>query len=328
MPSNSQAYDAHRAPFAGILAGPTASGKSELAVEAARRHGLAIISADSMQVYRGMEIGTGVHPEHERHGVPHHLVSVAHPGQDFHAQRFVEEATAAARREWEENHRRSLVVGGTGMWIQALREGLFEGPGRDENIRLHLRQEMDRQGKEALHQRLAAIDPPMAESLSPRDHVRVLRALEVFELSGRTMTDWYREDQERRARLGPLIPLVVVRLPREELYRRIDQRVDKMIAAGWLDEARALLELGLPEHAPARKALGYRELFRVLESEWTLEHAREEIKKATRRFAKRQMTWFRGQRGVAWLDTPTVEDVEKALGFVYKSFQKEMPESG
>jgi tRNA dimethylallyltransferase len=300
-------------PIAAILAGPTASGKSALAIAIAARHGLAIISADSMQVYRGMEIGTGVPTPAERGAVPHHLLSIADPREDFHAARFVAEARAAAEREWSEHGRRSLVVGGTGMWIQALREGLFEGPGRDEGLRAALRAQLEAEGPAALHAALAVVDPAMAARLAPADHVRVLRALEVYRLTGRPLSDWHAEDARRRAALGPLLPLVVLTPPRDWLDARINARVDSMIAAGWLEEARALHQLALPPHSPARKALGYRTLFEVIEGRLSRAAAVEQIKLATRQFARRQGTWFRGQRAVVAVETPDLIGVEKAL---------------
>lgn len=297
----------------GVLGGPTASGKSALALEIALTHGLAIISADSMQVYRGMEVGTGAVPVAERRGVPHHLIAVADPAERFHAARFAEAAREVARQEWEQYGRRSLVVGGTGMWIQALREGLFEGPGRDEAVRIELLERLRRDGLPAIRAELTRVDPVMAAQLSAGDTTRILRALEVFRISGRPLSDWHAEDQERRAALGDLLPLVVVSHPREALNRRINERVEQMIAEGWLEEARALHGMELPPDAPARKALGYRELYRVLDGELSMEEAVAEIKRATRQYARRQMTWFRGQRDVMLLESPTAGEVAQAL---------------
>ena len=257
-----------------------------------------------MQVYRGMCIGTAVIPEEERLGVPHHLLEIADPREEFHAARFVEEARAAAEHEWQEHGRRSLVVGGTGMWIEALREGLFPGPGRDARLREELHQRITGEGPESLHRELARMDPATAARISPRDRARIVRALEVYRLSGKPLSQWYQEDRHRRAALGPLPPLVVLRVPKEQLRGRIERRVDGMLAAGWLEEARRLRALGLPPHAPAGKALGYPELFQVLEGSLTMEEARERIIRAIVQFARRQMTWFRRQRGVAWLDEP------------------------
>lgn len=286
----------------GFLAGPTASGKSSIAVGIAQQNNFAIISADSMQVYRGMQIGTGAIPENERGGVPHHLLGVADPGEDFHAARFVEAARAAAKAEWENHGRRSLLVGGTGMWIQSLREGLLASPGRNEAIRQRLRERLAAEGPEVLHTELRALDPPMAEKLSPRDHVRVIRALEVLELSGKPLSVWHEEDRQRRAALGPLLPLVVIERPMTELRERIGRRVDQMMADGWLEEARRLHALKLPDHAPAKKALGYRTLFEVIEGRTSLDEAVARIKLATGQYAKQQMTWFRAQRDVAWTE--------------------------
>ncbi|MCC6547959.1 tRNA (adenosine(37)-N6)-dimethylallyltransferase MiaA [Candidatus Sumerlaeota bacterium] len=291
----------------GFLAGPTASGKTALAVAIARRHGLAIISADSMQVYRGMEVGTGAATPAEQQNVPHHLLSIADTREEFHAARFVKEATAAAAIEWNVNQRRSLVVGGTGMWIQALREGLFEGPGRDNNLRARLREELLAHGPAALHARLGKVDAASATRLAPADHVRVVRALEVFELTGRPLSAWQEEDRYRRASLGPLPPLVVLDPPRELLNGRIAARIDQMLAAGWLEEARALHALNLPDHAPPRKALGYRELFRHLDGEIPLQDARNLIIIATCQFARRQRVWFKAQRDVRMIWPASVE---------------------
>jgi len=331
----------------GFLAGPTASGKSNLSVSIARAHNLSIISADSMQVYRGLEVGTGAILDHERQGVPHFLVATADAREEFHAARFVAEARRVLAEE-SARGRRCLVVGGTGMWIQALREGLFGGPGRDEGVRARLRERLAAEGSEALHGELARVDPPTAVKLHPRDHVRILRALEVFELSGRPLSAWYAEDQQRRAALGPLPPLVVLERPLPELHDRIDRRVDVMLAAGWVAEARALAALALPDHAPPKKALGYRELMAWLE-EGNGEPGRgngfrgsaqdlsprapkgadresiprspfpvppsvaASIKLATRQYARQQRTWFRSQRGVQFVP-PEQGAVEEALG--------------
>jgi tRNA dimethylallyltransferase len=285
-----------------------------MGVEIARRHGLAIISADSMQVYRGMTVGTGALTVEEQWGVPHALLGIADPREEFHAARFVAEANDCARRQLLEHGRRSLVVGGTGMWIQALREGLFPGPGRDEELRARLRDTLEREGPQALHDRLAGIDPEMATRLPVSDHVRVLRAIEVYELSGRPLSAWHAEDRQRRAGLGPLAPLVVLNPAKEVLADRITVRVRQILAAGWMEEARALLALDLPGHAPPRKALGYRELFRVIEGTLPLEEAEAAIILATTQFARRQRTWFGSQRDVRHCETGTIEEVERLLG--------------
>ncbi len=277
-----------------FLAGPTASGKTSAGVALAREFGLAIVSADSMQVYRGVEIGTAQPTMAERGGIPHELLGVAEPGEEFHAARFAEEARRAIARHAGEG-RRSLVVGGTGLWIRALRSGLFAGPGRSDEIRSRLRAMMAAEGVAALHALLANRDPLAAGAVHPADHVRVIRALEVHELTGRSIIEWHREDAARRAKLPPPRPMVVVTPDRAAHERAITARIDAMLAAGWLGEAEGLLSRGLPDHAPPMKALGYPELFGVLRGEHSLEEARSLIVVATRQLARDQRKWFRSE---------------------------------
>ena len=277
-----------------FLAGPTASGKTPMGVALAREFGLAIISADSMQVYRGVEIGTAQPSVDEREGVPHELLGVAEPGEEFHAARFAEEARRAIVRHAAEG-RRSLVVGGTGLWIRALRSGLFAGPGRSEEIRARLRGLMEAEGVAALHAQLARLDPLAAGAVHPADHIRVIRALEVFELTGRSIIEWHREDAARRARLPPPRPMVVITPDRAGHEVAITSRIDRMLAAGWVEEAGRLLAMGLPDHAPPMKALGYPELFGVLRGEHSVEAARSLILIATRQLARDQRKWFRSE---------------------------------
>lgn len=301
--------------FVGIVGGPTASGKSALGVELALRHNLAIVSADSMQVYRGMTIGTGAISEAEKCGVPHHVLGVADPHFNFDAAKFVAAAREAARHELERHGRRTLVVGGTGLWIEALREGLFPGPGRDEALRERLRAELATSGAEELHRRLAAVDPESAARLSVRDHVRLVRALEVYELTGRPLSDWFREDRERRRGLGPLLPLYVMAWPREYLRDRIALRIEAMLAAGWQQEALAVAELHLAPHLPAGKALGYRELAAAGPGPVPPD-IRNAVLLSTFQYAKRQLTWFKMRQDVVMDVQPTVERAEAALGLV------------
>jgi len=289
------------------LSGPTASGKSALAIALAKEHGLAVISADSMQVYRGVEIGTAQPSESEREGVPHEMLGIVEPGTEFHAARFMVEAQAAIDRH-EAEGRRSIVVGGTGLWIRALRQGLFGGPGRDEQIRARLRERLEVEGVDALYEYLRRIDPEGAESLMPRDHIRIIRAIEVFELSGRSIVAWHREDESRRAALGPL-PLILLLNPHKGAHEiRIRKRVDGMLDAGWLEEARRLRERGIPDYAPPMKALGYPELFRVLDGALGLEEARELIAVATRQYARRQAKWYRTEVGVVHVDAVSARE--------------------
>lgn len=299
-----------------ILAGPTAAGKSALAAALAARRGGSVLSADSMQVYRGLPVGTAQPSEAERLGVPHHLVGHVEPGEEYHVARFVSEARAILDEE-ERNGRPVVVCGGTGLFLRHLVEGIFEGAPRDPVVRERLEEEYRREGLDAMRERLRSVDPVREAEINPNDWVRVLRALEVFETTGVPMSEHHARDVEQRT-LHPACYLVLD-VPRKELNARIERRVDAMLDAGWLEEARWLLERGLPDSSQACKALGYRELFGVLRGERTLEEAREEIKQRTRRFAKRQLTWFRGVRIAEWVSTEgkspdeLIEEIEARL---------------
>jgi tRNA dimethylallyltransferase len=283
-----------------ILTGPTACGKSALALELAERIGAEIVALDSMTVYRGMDIGTAKPNAAERRRVPHHLIDVLDPRESLTVAWWLERA-AEACRDITARGKRPLFVGGTPFYLKALLHGLFPGPPADEELRRALEAEAGRDGNAALHARLAAVDPKTAARLHPNDVRRVVRALEVHTLTGKPISDWqqtwdtptFAENPE--AAPPPVrIPAVVLELPREVLYERINRRVDAMLAAGWLDEVRRLRELPRPLSREARQALGYRELLAHLDGTgpgW--DETVELIRTHTRQFAKRQLTWFR-----------------------------------
>ncbi|MEQ8820393.1 MAG: tRNA (adenosine(37)-N6)-dimethylallyltransferase MiaA [Sumerlaeia bacterium] len=285
-----------------ILAGPTAAGKTALAVDLAQATGRVVLSTDSMQVYRGMAIGTAQPTLEELAAAPHRLIACAEPGEEFHAGRFVSEAEAILSRE------PALVVGGTGMWIRALIDGLLEGAPRDEAVRARLEGELAREGLDTLRERLRLLDPEREAAINPNDALRVLRALEVIELTGRPMSALMAEG--RAARPPHPARIVVLTRPRPVLNARIEARVDAMLAGGWIEEARALMEAGLSEDSQAAKALGYRHLFAHLRGEIGITEAADLIKRDTRRFAKRQMTWFRAWKDAAWVDLEDCEGEE------------------
>jgi tRNA dimethylallyltransferase len=293
-----------------VILGPTASGKSALAMQLAQRLERAeILSVDSMQVYRGMDIGTAKPTPPERTLVRHHLIDVAEPSQTFAVARFVELADAviasAAQRDVA-----LIATGGTPLYYKALFEGLFEGPGADASVRLRL-------GAEALpelHRRLRAVDPVAAQRIHVNDRKRLVRALEVFELTGRPIssvqTEWTSGATRHEAAWFGL------NWDREALNRRINARVKQMIEQGWLDETRRLLQLYGPLSKTASEATGYHELMDHHEGRISLEDAVERIKIATRQLARRQMKWFRRFRQVQWLagDQPLDQLVEHILG--------------
>lgn len=283
-----------------ILTGPTACGKTALALELAERIGAEIVALDSMTVYRGMDVGTAKPTAGERARVPHHLIDVLDPWESLTVAWWLERAGEACR-DIVARGKRPLFVGGTPFYLKALFHGLFPGPPADADLRRTLEAEAVRDGNAALHARLAAVDPKTAARLHPNDVRRVVRALEVHALTGKPISDWQQTWDTPAFAESPAavpeprkIPAVVLELPREVLYERVNRRVDVMLAAGWLDEARRLRELPRPLSREARQALGYRELLAHLDGTgpgWA--ETVELIRTHTRQFAKRQLTWFR-----------------------------------
>ncbi|MBA4066859.1 MAG: tRNA (adenosine(37)-N6)-dimethylallyltransferase MiaA [Isosphaera sp.] len=254
-----------------ILTGPTASGKTALALDLADRVGAEVVALDSMTVYRGMDVGTAKPTPDERARVRHHLVDILDPWESLTVADWLDRA-AAACRDITARGRRPLFVGGTPFYLKALLHGLFPGPPADPDLRRDLEAEAERAGNAALHARLAAVDPKTAARLHPNDVRRVVRALEVHALTGRPISDWQQTwdtaafaDPARPAPPPAAIPAVVLELPREELYDRVNRRVDAMLAAGWLDEVRRLRDLPRPLSREARQALGYGELLAYLD---------------------------------------------------------------
>jgi tRNA dimethylallyltransferase len=284
------------APLVAIV-GPTASGKSALALRLARERAGEIVSCDSLQVYRGLDVGSAKATPAERAEVEHHLLDVADPGGVFSAADYSRLARAALR-EVSGRGRLPIVAGGTGLYLRALLEGLFEGPPRDEALRRRLEAIGDRFGDVRLHRLLARVDPVAAERIRPRDRVRVVRALEVYRATGRPISE-----QQRRgsAPLRGFRALVVGLDPgRAALRVAIEARTRRMLEGGLIDEVRGLVSGGLDGHARPLQAIGYRQALSVLGGEMTVEDAERAIVTATLRFAKRQMTWFRHQAEVRW----------------------------
>jgi len=292
-----------------VLVGPTAAGKSALAVALAERLGAEVVSADAFAVYRGLDIGTAKPGPAERRRVPHHLVDVADPRTRYSAGMFVRDADAAIAAI-RERGRQPIVVGGTMFYVRALLRGLFPEPPRDEALRRTLEEDW-RRDPAAVRARLAAVDAEAAARIAPADRQRILRALEVALAAGRPMSALWREHplppSRYPARLLGTAPA------RPELHARIAARVDEMYARGLPGEVRGLLAAGVPPGAHALKAIGYRECLRVLAGEWTVEQAREKTTTATRQLAKRQLTWLRGAGGVEWLQATGEAAVAEAV---------------
>ena len=282
-----------------VVVGPTAVGKSEFALRACERFEGEIVSVDSMQVYRGLDRGTAKPGPRQLGRAPHHGIDLADPGEDFSLGDFVrhaESAIAGIRRRG----RLPVLVGGTGLYLRGLLKGIVDLPRRDESLRTRLRAIADRRGASALHRLLARVDPAGASRLPPGDRQRLVRALEVYFTARRGLGDLVGE-----APFGPdrfATVKIGLSMARESLYRIIDGRVESFFAAGLLDEVRGLLAAGRPRAANAFKALGYREALRHLDGEVGLDEAIALTKRNTRRYAKRQWTWFRREEGVAWFD--------------------------
>ncbi|HBO42717.1 MAG TPA: tRNA (adenosine(37)-N6)-dimethylallyltransferase MiaA [Planctomycetaceae bacterium] len=273
-----------------FLSGPTASGKTHVAIELARRIGAEIVSMDSMALYRKMDIGTAKPSADERREVPHHLVDVIDPHEEYSLAQYVE-AAARAADEIRSRSRQVLFVGGTPLYLKSLLRGIFEGPPADWELRRRLRDEAVAGDPMRLHRRLAQVDPTAAERLHPNDTRRIIRALEVFEKTGQPISRL--QQQFDHARPADESRVFVLDWPRGELHDRIDRRVEQMFTTGLVDEVRLLLASPKPPSRTAAQALGYREVMELLQRGGSLGATVDSVKTHTRQFAKRQETWFR-----------------------------------
>lgn len=289
----------HRPPVL-VLCGPTASGKTALAMKIAAHFPSEIVSADSRQVYRYMDIGTAKPSAAELAGVPHYLVNVADPDEDFTAGDFCRLGREALNAIHRKGHL-PLVVGGTGLYIQSLLHGLVDVPAADAGLRERLLSLEAGSGEGTLHARLREVDPVLAQRLAPGDLVRVVRGLEVYALCGRRLSDI---QAEHATATSPFRPVTLgLTMPREDLYGRIDRRVLEMLEAGLVQEVETLLNAGYPPGCKAMQTIGYREIVQYLNGALSLEEAVRLIQRDTRRYAKRQLTWFKKVKSIIWLDS-------------------------
>jgi len=293
------AGDASRPPLL-VICGPTATGKTEVGIEVALRVGGEILSADSMQVYRHMDIGTAKPTPQQRARVPYHLVDYVEPDEEYSVARYKEDAERTLARVRAEG-KLPVMVGGTGLYIRAVVDQLdipIAAP--DWDLRRQLEEEAERHGADRLHAQLQAVDPAAAERIDARNVRRVVRALEVYLTTGQPFSSHHALDRRREAKYN--LVAFGLTMERERLHRRIEARCNAMMAAGLLAEVQALVERGFGEGLTAMKGLGYRHLLDHLRGEWDLETAVATFKRDTRRYARRQLTWFRADARIQWLD--------------------------
>ena len=282
-----------------ILLGPTGVGKSRMSIELAEEMGGEIINADSMQVYRYMDIGTAKPTPDEQKRIQHHLIDLVTPDQPFHAGLY----RTLSRKVIDELYRKEtpiFIVGGTGLYIKALTQGLFASPKMDPGVRKKLKQEEEEKGGEILYQRLIQVDPETATRVHPHDFFRIIRALEVFESTGIPIS--FFQEQHRFGDRPYLTLKIGLETAREKLYQWIEERVERMMDKGFLDEVRGLLEMGYEPTLKPMQSLGYKQMVQFLFNQIEWAEAVRLIKRETRRYAKRQWTWFRADKEVHWWD--------------------------
>jgi tRNA dimethylallyltransferase len=290
------------------IVGPTGTGKTAVALALTRRIAAEIVNLDSRQVYRGLDIGSAKPTEAERGMAPHHLFNVVEPDEPFDCARYRELALRAIA-EIEVRGRHVLLVGGTGLYLKVLHHGLFAGPKRDSALRARLTA-IEESQPGLLHERLRAVDPAAAARLHPHDLARLVRALEVFELTGRPMTEWQREHGFRRAEIE--MRVIGLDMERRRLYERLNARCTAMVEGGLIEEVRALRARGYGSELTPLRSIGYREIGTYLDNRCTLEEALRDMARATRHLAKRQLTWFRAVPDLRWYDVTEVRPEELA----------------
>lgn len=293
-----------------IVCGPTAVGKTGFAIKLARQFGGEIVGADSMQIYRQMDIGTAKPTSDERMLAVHHMVDIVDPDDDFDAAAYAEMADACIA-QLAERRKLALVVGGTGLYIKALIYGLTDAAPKDTHVRGALKKELAATGAPAMHRRLHQCDPESARRIHPNDTYRILRALEVHTITGRSMADLHDDHRFSRPRYDAL--MLGLSLPREKLYERINRRVDVMLADGFVDEVRTLLANGYHPELKSMQSLGYRHMVDFIKSRVTWDEAVRTMKRDHRRYAKRQTTWFGANADIHWLAPDQYEDAVKLI---------------
>ena len=301
------------------IVGPTACGKTTLGIYLAKKYNGEIVSMDSMQIYRGMTIGTAAPSIEEMEGIPHHMVGVAGPEENWSVARFAG-AAGACVEDILGRGKLPILVGGSGLYMDAVVTGrTFASGSAGGAVRMALQEQLRSGGIQPLLEELRAVDPDAAARLHPSDEKRILRALEVYRETGKTITQHNRETQALPNRYDPLY-IGLAFQDREDMKRRIDQRVDQMLAAGLADEVRALLAAGVPRDATALQAIGYKEMLAAVDGTGSLDEAAEEVKLRSRQYAKRQLTWLRRNPDIQWVYWEKKLDFARALQIATEIF--------
>ena len=293
-----------------MILGPTCVGKTQISLKLADILKGEIVSFDSRQVYKLMDIGTAKPTKEEREKIRHHLIDLVFPGEKFTAADYGKKARETIRQIIKRN-KQPIAVGGSGLYLKAMIEGFFQGPKADEKIRKRLEREAQELGGPHLFSRLKEVDPQAAKRIHPNDSVRIIRALEVYELTGKPISFWQREGSYEPSAME--FVKIGLNLERKELYQKINLRTEEMIAQGFLDEVKMLKKKGFTPKLKALKTVGYQELFDYLDGKLDLQEAIEKIKVNTRHYAKRQLTWFGKDKEIIWLDAEDDNLIKKIL---------------
>lgn len=300
-----------------FIVGPTAVGKTETAIELARKLDGEIISADSRQIYRYMDIGTAKPTPEQRRQVPHHFIDIKNPDEYYSAGEFSREA----RQKIHDLLNRGIqpiVVGGSGLYIRALVDGIFEPKVADPEVKERLTREARKKGIQHLHKRLSKIDPETAQRLPATDTQRIIRALEVYELTGKPFSEFLKHSPKPADFTAVFFGLT---RERQKLYKRINERVDRMIEEGLVEEVKKLHSMGYGPHLNALRTVGYREVFEYLAGELSYDEMIELIKQHSRNYAKRQLTWFRKEKRIRWLNLEDFKNTEEIVDFIFEKFR-------
>ncbi|MDO8528127.1 MAG: tRNA (adenosine(37)-N6)-dimethylallyltransferase MiaA [Deltaproteobacteria bacterium] len=294
-----------------VLCGPTAVGKTKVALDLAEKCNAEIVSADSGQVWKELDIGTGKPTPADQKRVRHHLIDVVKPDEHFDVARYVELADQAIA-DIQQRGKLPLIVGGTGMYIKILLHGLCEAPAQDKALRKILEERIAKEGLPILFEELKKVDPETAQKIHSNDTTRVIRALEVYEISGLPLSYFHKEHGFKEPRYQAL--QIGLTCEKKILHQRIEKRVDWMIASGWTEEVRELFRFYSADMQSIRATLGYPQITAHLRGQISLEEAAAEIKKLTRQYAKRQMTWFRADKNIRWVEATTFQDATELAG--------------